>query len=113
MLTSPFKFLGFNRQAKTPKSAPLNDKKTKGKLRKARNPNTPVDIVDRSTSMKVEEKADISTVHPEEKDSGEYYEMQVRTNVFRLQLDKDNPYSPPVYYSTARRLQANPISTLM
>lgn len=103
MLKSPFKFLGFNGHAKTPKQNPQNERKMSGKLRKVRRPaNTSVNIADRpSIPMEKELDADISTVVTEGKHSGEYYQNQVRTSASPACNQIRTMYSPRVYRPSA------------
>ena len=109
MLKSPFKFLGFNGRAKTPKPNPQNERKMKGlgKLRKVRHPTN--SIADRpSIPMEKELEADISTVVTEGKYSGEHYQNQVRASVSSACNRIRTMYSPRVY-----RPSAHPISTIL
>ena len=110
MLKSPFKFLGFNGHAKTPKPNPQNERKMTGKLRKVRRPaNTSVNIADRpSIPMEKELEVDTSTVVTEGKHSGEHYQNQVRTSASSVCNRIRTRYSPRVY-----RPSAHPISTIM
>ena len=108
MLKSPFKFLGFKRQAKTPNPSPQNERKRKGsgKLRKVRHSaNIPasVSIADRPS---IPEK-DIVT---EGKHSGEleHYQNQVRTSVSSACNRIRTMYSPRVHRSSA-----HPIFTIL
>ena len=110
MLKSPFRFLGFNARAKTPKPNPRNEIKKKGlgKLRKVRHPaNTSVSITDRP-SIPMEKELEVPMVDTEGKHSGEHYQNQVRASVSSVCNRIRTMYSPRVHRSSA-----HPISTIL
>jgi hypothetical protein len=112
MLKSPFKFLGFNGFAKTPKPSPHNDRKTRGKLRKVRHPaNTTIDTADRpSTPMGRKFEVNTSTVVSKRRESGEHYQNQVSASASSACNWIRTMHSPRVY--CRRPSRAYPISTV-
>jgi hypothetical protein len=93
MLKSPFKFLGFNGHAKTPKPNPQNERKKKGlgKLRKVRHP--------ANTSRVVTDS--------EGKQSGEHNQNQVRASVSSSACNRIRTmYSPQVHRPSVHNTDA-------